>query len=164
MSGTTTKKTPYKRLSDDFIEMHLLDYYQNSTELSFRQFYTDRNILKNRMSLKRVADKIGLETLKNDGVSGPIFHRKLLAHLKCRNSEASEHLKKLARGNTVLTEDEIKLVAETCAMLSNMGLGIDEDTCLQVCNEILAQRIEIKDFVPVSRGVVTRIIKKIKTY
>ena len=164
MSGTTTKKTPYKRLSDDFIEMNLLDYYQNSTELSFRQFCTDRNILKNCMSLKHVVEKIGLETLKNDGVSGPIFHRKLLAHLKCRNSEASEHLKKLARGNTVLTEDEIKLVAETCAMLSNMGLGIDEDTCLQVCNEILAQRIEIKDFVPVSRGVVTRIIKKIKTY
>ena len=48
---------------------------------------------------------------------------------------------KIACDNTVLTEDKVKLVAETCAMISNMGLGIDEDTCLQVCNEIVAQRI-----------------------
>ena len=147
MSDTTTK-TSYKRLSDDFVEMHLLDYYLITTDLSFRQFCTERNILRKRMSLKRVADKIGLEKLKNDGVSASTFHRKLLAHLKCRKSVASEHLKKLALENTVLTEDEVKLVAETCVMLSNMGLGLDEDTCLQVCNEILAQRIEIKNFIP----------------
>ena len=54
----------------------------------------------------------------------------------------SDHLKKLAHDNTVLTDDDIKLVAKTCIMLSNMGLGIDIDTCLQVCNEILSQRIE----------------------
>ena len=67
-----------------------------------------------------------------------VFHRKLLAYLQSRKVGASEHLKKLARENTVLTNDEIEMVAETCAMLSNMGLGIDEDTCLQVCNEISA--------------------------
>ena len=64
----------------------------------------------------------------------------------------------------MLTNDEIEMVAETCAMLSNMGLGIDEGTFLQVCDEILAQRIEVKDFVPITKGVVTRIIKKIMTY
>ena len=62
-----------------------------------------------------------------------------MAYLKCRKLGAFEHLKKLARDNTVLTEDKVKLVAETCAMLSNMGVGIDEDTCLQVCNEIVTQ-------------------------
>ena len=93
MSETT--KTSYKRLSDDFIEMHLLDYYKSSADLIFRKFCTYQNILKKQMSLKRVADKIGLEKLKNDGVSGYTFHRKLLAHLKCRNSEASEYLKNL---------------------------------------------------------------------
>ena len=114
------------------------------------------------MSLKCVADKISLEKLKKDRVSGSIFNRILLAHLKCRKSGASEHLKKLACDNTVLTEDKIKLVAETCAMLSNMGLVIGEDPFLQVCNEIVAQRIEMKDFVPVTRGIVTRIILKNK--
>ena len=46
---------------------------------------------------------------------------------------AYDHLKKLSHDNTVLTDDEINVV-ETCVMLSNMGFGIDEDTCLQVCN------------------------------
>ena len=162
MSAVPTKKA-YERLSDDFIEMHLMDYYEESTDVSFRKFCTEQHILTKRMSLKRVGDKLGLEELKKDGASGLVFCKKLLAYLQSRKVGASEHLKKLACENTVLTDDEIKLVAETCAMLSNMGLGIDEDTCLQVCNEILAQRIEVKDFVPITKGVVTRIIKK-KTY
>ena len=140
MSAAPTKKA-YERLSDDFIEMHLMDYYEESTDVSFRKFCTEQHILTKCMLL--------------------VFRRKLLAYLQSRKVGASEHLKKLACENTVLTDDEIKLVAETCAMLSNMGLGIDEDTCLQVCNEILAQRIEVKDFVPITKGVVTRIIKKI---
>ena len=73
---------------------------------------------------------------------------------------ASDHLKKLAHDNTVLTNDEIKLVVETCVMLSNMSLGIDKDTCIQVCNKILSQQIETKDFLPVTKEVVGRIIRK----
>ena len=43
-----------------------------------------------------------------------------------------------------------------------MGLGIDEDTCLEVVNSILLERIEEKDFVPVTRGVVQRLIERNK--
>ena len=42
----------------------------------------------------------------------------------------------------MLTDDEIKLVVETCIVLSNIDLGIDEDTFLQVCNEIVTQTLE----------------------
>ena len=116
------------------------------------------------MSLKRVGDAVELEKMKEDGASASIFKSKILTYLNAKKKGASDHLKKLAHDNTVLTNDEIRLVVETCIMLSNMGLGIDEDTCLQVCNEILAQRIEKKDFIPVTKGVVARIIKKTVTY
>ena len=43
-----------------------------------------------------------------------------------------------------------------------MILGIDEDTCLTVGNSILTERIDKKDFVPVARGVVRRIMKNNK--
>ena len=89
----------------------------------------------------------------------------LSSRLKCwltyrGKKGASDHFKKLAHDNTVLTDDEIKLVVETCVMLSNMGLGIDKDTCLQVCNKILSQQIETKYFLPVTKGVVGCIIRK----
>ena len=78
MSAAPTKKA-YERLSDYFIEMHLMDYYEESTDVSFRKFCTEQHILTKCMSLKRVGDKLGLEELKKDGASGLIFRRKLLA-------------------------------------------------------------------------------------
>lgn len=41
-----------------------------------------------------------------------------------------------------------------------MGLGIDEDTCLTVCNDILLGQIEEKEFVPLTCSVVHQIILK----
>ena len=43
-----------------------------------------------------------------------------------------------------------------------MGLGIDEYTCLIVANSILEERIDKKDFVPVTREVVRRLIQNNK--
>ena len=60
----------------------------------------------------------------------------------------------------MLIDDEIKIVVETCIMLSNMGPGTDEDKYLQVCNEIVTQRIEKNYFIPVTKGVFVRIILK----
>ena len=60
----------------------------------------------------------------------------------------------------VLTNDETTLIVSTCRDISLMGLGIDEDTCLDIVNNILSARIEEKYFVPVTRKVVKRIMSE----
>ena len=75
--------------------------------------------------------------MKEQNMASSYAYGKLLEHLYKRQKAADDHLSDLKELNKVLTADEIQLIVETCSMLSNMGLGIDEDTCLSVCNAIL---------------------------
>ena len=79
-----------------------------------------------------------------------------------RKEAALEQRRRNTMANRVLTDDETALIVSMCRELSVMGLGIDEDTCLEVTNSILCERIAEKDFVPVTRGVVKQIIEKNK--
>ena len=81
MSVEPATTTTYQRLSNEFIVINLVEYYQ-STKISFQSFCTDRSILKNRMSLKRVGGAIDLAKMKEDGASATIFKTKLLAYLQ----------------------------------------------------------------------------------
>ena len=80
-----TTKT-YQQLSDEFIVINLLEYYQ-SAKISFWKFCTDRNILTKRMSLKYVGDGMDLEKMKEDGASATIFQSKLLAYPQNKKKE-----------------------------------------------------------------------------
>ena len=79
-----------------------------------------------------------------------------------RKEATIEQRRQITEANRVLTDDEVDLIVSACRELSVMGLGIDEDTCLEVVNSILLERIEEKDFVPVTRGVVRRLIERNK--
>ena len=80
-------------------------------------------------------------------------------HLFKKKEAADEQIKQVHENNKVLTEDEVALVVSTCKELSTMGLGIDEDTCLRVVNGIIQERVDKKDFLEVTRIVVSRILK-----
>ena len=45
-----------------------------------------------------------------------------------------------------------------------MGLGIDEGMCLHVVNSVLEQRIDKRDYVEVTRGVVYRFLKIMQSF
>ena len=83
--------------------------------------------------------------MKKDKVPYLFAHKKVWTYLQERDEASKENLKKMQDNNKVLTSDKVELVVETCRMLSNMGLGIDEDTCLLVLNCILSNQIEEKN-------------------
>ena len=87
---------------------------------------------------------------------------KIDLHLNMRREAAIAQRRRIALENRVLTNDETALIVSSCRELSVMDLGIDEDTCLTVANSILTERIDKKDFVPVTRRVVRQIIKNNK--
>lgn len=82
-----------------------------------------------------------------------------MQHLKTKKLKVIEHTKSLVKMNKVLTDDKVALVVHTCKELSVMGLGIDKNTCLQVVNTILSERIDVKDFQEVTAGVVTHLLR-----
>ena len=154
------KKRVYQRLDMDFVVSNLMDFYNDTSKVSFSRFCCLRNLNAKRKSLSRIANEIGLFAHKEDKATPSFVLDKLLTHLKKKDNKANIHLLKLKRENAVLTGDEIDLVVSTCSELSTMGLGIDEDTCLDVINTILSERINQKDFDEVTRDVVRRLLKK----
>ena len=154
--STPTKKTSTKKVSNDFVVEHLMAYYEYAGML--RGYCNEHFICRQRRTLSRIGQKVNFQEMKEQKMASSYAYGKLLEHLYKRQKAADDHLSDLKELNKVLTADEIQLIVETCRMLSNMGLGIDEDTCLSVCNAILSERIEEKEFVPVTRGVVRRII------
>ena len=72
-------------------------------------------------------------------------------------------MEKLSDVNKVLTNNEISLVVNNYKELSTMGLGINKDTCLCICNIVTSQRIEDKEFKEITRGVVRQIKKLMLT-
>ena len=147
-----------KRLSDEFIIRHLMEFYESTS--SFNSYCTEHFICSKRVSLRRIAVAVGLFDHKADKASHSLVHKKLCDHLGLRKKVASDNLKEMQQDNKVLTEDEINLVVRSCEELSTMGIGIDEETCLLVVNSVLSERIESKYFKPVTRGVVSRLIKE----
>ena len=119
-------------------------------------------IFRKRQALQYTAGKIGLEALKKDNVPPSFVTEKIALHLNMRKEAAIAQRRRIAMENRVLTKDETALIVSSCRELSVMGLGIDEDTCLTVANSILEERIDKKDFVPVTRGVVRRVIQNNK--
>ena len=134
--------------------------YYEAPKQSFRRYCIEMGIFRQRQSLQITATKLGLEDLKKDNVPPSFVTEKIALHLHMKKDAALEQRRRNAEAKRVLTDNEVTLVVSTCRQLSIMGLGIDEDTCLLVANSFLHERIEEKDFVPVTRGVVRRLIKK----
>ena len=152
-----TKKSS-KRPSPDFFIDNLMIFYE-STGKSFREFCDENGLTPKRSALMRVGAKVGLFEAKKNSSTPSFIRRKLVAHFAVTKRRDAAIFKELHLANKVLTEDEIQVVVSTCQELSVMGLGIDEDTCLRVVNGILSMRIDEKNFKPVTRGVVSRLIK-----
>ena len=150
-----TKKN-YQRLSNKFIVQQLMEWYES--EEKFATFCNARALSSKRRSLFRIAKEVDLPKHREDKTPYNFVHTKLLVHLRKKKLKAAEQLNSVHEENRVLTSDEIKLLVDTTTMMANMGLGIDPETCLDVVNEILKKMIEIAAFVPVSIGVVKRII------
>ena len=151
-------KKEKKRLERDFIVSSLMEFYK-TLDKSFHLFCTEKNLLRKQKSLSRIGHAINFFKLKEDNASQTYVYKKLVEYLDEKVVKEREKMEKLSDINKVLTDDEIALVVNTCKELSTMGLGIDEDTCLYICNVVIAQRIEEKEFQEVTRGVVSRIIK-----
>ena len=146
-----------KRLSDEFVVRHLMDFYESTD--TFNSYCTKHFISSKRVSLRRIGVAIGLFQHKTDKASYTFVHKKLSQYLREQEQAFTDHVKQNQQDNKLLTEDEEALVVRTCEELSTMGLGIDEDTCLLVVNSILSERIESKYFKPATRGVVSRLIR-----
>ena len=153
------KKREYQRLDRDFIVSNLIDFFNDTSEVSFSRFCCLRSLNSKRKSLSQIANEVGLFKHKDDKATSSFMWAKLMDHLKKKGERESFHMNSLKKLNTVLTGDEINLITSTCGELSSMGLGIDEDTCLHVVNTVLEQRIDERDFVEVTRGVVHRLLK-----
>ena len=156
----STKKQ-YKRLAPELIIESLMDFYESSST-SFREYCNEKGLNTFRVSLQRIGKKVNLFQAREDKTTASFIRRKLTALLVLQKKAEKKKLATIHHANKALTEDEIELVVSTCQELSIMGLGIDEDTCLSVVNSILKQRIDEKDFVEVTRGVIRRIIKSRK--
>ena len=156
----TTHKKKYQRLTQEFIVSILMNFYEIpvSSNYKFKNYCDDKGLQSKRRSLHRIGSECGIFQLRQNGASKSFALHRLLSHLDAKKKKSNEQLKNIHEGNKVLTDDEISLLVSTCKELSTMGLGIDEDTCLNVVNAILAERIELKNFMPVTRGVVKQII------
>ena len=136
--------------------------YYESPKQSFRRYCAENGIIRERAQLQYSARKIGLHQLKKDNIPSSFVIEKNSLLLNMRKEAVIEQRRQISEANRVLTNDEVDLIVSACRELSVMGLGIDEDTCLDVVNSILLERIEEKDFVPVTRGVVRRLIERNK--
>ena len=150
-------KNIYKRLTDAFIIENLMEYYETN-DLPFKTFCNERAIPTKRQSLRRIADKVDLFKMKEGKVAFSFAQRKLICYLNSRKLSEKAHLKQIQESNKVLTKDETKLLVETCTFMACIGMGIDSETMLDAVNLIIKKRIEDRDFVPVTRGVVDRIV------
>ena len=153
--------TSYKRLDHDFVLEVLMDFYE-TPDVFFREYCYEKGLATKRVSLMRVGNKVNLFQAKVDKTPTSFIYKKLASHLKVRGKMEAEKMKRLHHSNKVLTDDEISLVVSSCIELSTMGLGIDEDTCLDIVNCILRQRVDDIYFTEVTKGVVQRIIKSNK--
>ena len=154
---SSKKNVNYKRHTHPFIIATLMEFYES--DLTFNCYCDQKGLQSKRRSIGRIGTASGIFEMKKNKVSSFFARKKLVTFLLEKETKADCRLKDLSECNKVLTDDEIALVVNTCKELSSMGLGIDEDTCLHVVNTILSERIELKKFKPVTRGVVSRIIK-----
>ena len=153
-------KKEYKRLTNEFIVSELMAFYEDKDEkLTFRNFCNDRGLNSKRVSLMRIGKEINLFKHREEGATPSFVLSKVVNHLFKKKEAADEQIKQVHENNKVLTEDEVALVVSTCKELSTMGLGIDEDTCLRFVNGIIQERVDKKDFLEVTRIVVSRILK-----
>ena len=154
-------KKQYKRLTNELVTSELMAFYEHSDKkITFRNFCNERGLNSKRVSLMRIGKEIDFFKHKEDGATPSFVFSKLVSHLKKKKEAADKQIKVVHHNNEALTEDEVALVVSTCKELSTMGLGIDEDTCLRVVNGILQQRVDEKDFLEVTRIVVSRILTK----
>ena len=157
-SPTLPCKRNYKVMDQNFVTRHFCEFYVYGS--SFRKFCRDKGVECHRPQLTKLMQKIGLMQNKQSNRPWFIVEEAIQEYFSRRKIGQKSHLEKMIEDNSVLTDDEEMLVVKTCQLLSNMGLGIDRDTTLEVVNGILACRIEKKCFTPVTRGVITRLIKK----
>ena len=156
-----TNKRGYKRLNKEFILFALMGFYEIpvSKKYKFKHYCDERGLQSKRRSLQRIGNDCGIFTLRENGGSKSFALHKLVDYLNKKKEKSDQQLQEIHYSNQVLTTDETALVVNTCKELATMGLGIDEDTCVMVVNSILSERIDMMHFTPVTRGVVSRIIK-----
>ena len=79
---------------------------------------------------------------KKDKFPYPFAHKKIWTYFQEQNEASNKNLKEMHENIEVLTRNEVELIVKTYRMMSNMGLGIDKDTCLLVVNCILSNQIK----------------------
>ena len=115
-----------------------------STLAASYNFCRDKGVECHQAQLSRIMHKIGLMPNKLSNCPWFIVEQAIQDYFSERKIVHKAQLKKISEDNSVLTDDEQMLVVKTCQLLSNMGLGIDWDTTLEVVNGVLAFRIEKK--------------------
>ena len=137
---------------------HFIKFYL--VKKSFRKYCVDEGIVEQRSQLARIGLNILLQQMKSLGRPWFFVQQRLIDYYKKKDEARKQNVKKLHKDNCVLTVDEENTIVETCRFLSRCGMGVDRDTCLDLVNEILKTRVEIKEFQDVTRGVVNRLIAK----
>ena len=112
-----------KRISDDFVVRHLMDFYDPTD--TFNSYCTKHFIDSKCGPLHLIGVTIGLFRHKTDKGRYTFVHKKLSQYLREREQAFTDHVKQNQQDNKLLTEDKEALVVRTCEELSTMGLGID---------------------------------------
>ena len=160
-SSLDNEKRGYIYLNRDFVTRHFCKFY-TSTKI-FRHFCRDEGEDSRRAQLGKIGAVVGL--LEEKKLSNPwlVVEERLQRYFQQKNLHAKTLLQNMSNGNFILTGDEKNLMVKTCQMLSNMGIGLDQDTALDVINNILQVRIEDKHFKQATRGVVRRLVAENST-
>ena len=159
-ASNSTSQRRYRTLDIEFAKKHFMAFYLQKE--SFRKYCEKAGVAEQRSQLSRVAGKIYLLDMKAMNRPWFVVQELLEEYFKKRDKANIMKRKQMSEDNKVLTADEEQTVVETCRFLSVCGMGIDRNTCLDLVNEVLKARIDAKDFEPVTRGVVTRLILRNK--
>ena len=153
-------KRGYKQLHKDSSFLHWWFLRDSGVKkYKFKHYCDERGLQSKHRSLQRIGNDCGVFTLIENGGNKSFALHKLLDYLNKKKEKADQQLQGIHYSNQVLTTDETALVVNTCKELATMGLGIDEDTCLMVVNSILWERIDMIHFTPVTRWVISLLIK-----
>ena len=135
-----------------------MSFNDRSESLTFRCICGQSVISRKHKPLSCVGNEICLFEMKEAKVVSSFVPENLMNHLKTK-MDVITHTKIFVKMNKVLTDDEVDLVVHTCQELSAMGLGINEEMCLEVVNTTLLERIDVEDFKEVPIGVVKLLLR-----
>ena len=130
------EKRSYNRIPDNEIIKYLSLYYKQE-KLTFNRFCTIYRLSARRRSLERTFEASGAKKLKQSTRPCEEAVYCIKKYLVSRKGENTAQVNNLNKSKKYLTDDEESLVVSLTKMMSNMGLGIEKDTCLEIINACL---------------------------